>query len=196
MTEYRTERVSPQNENAVIEMLSAFGWVLTSAQEIYNESTDIDGADVKVYGSFMKGFTGNDAKINFNQRKTVTNYIVLKFERDTEMPNYLQLSELNNEFEDKLNIPEPQKPVKRTAVTVIGTVLILISIIMAIVNGTEALLWEILVCVMFPAVTIPITAAGWLKYKRNVTHYDAVLYRINEIYDEAQKLLEDNQKEA
>ncbi len=194
MTEYRTERVDPQMESDVIEILGTFGWVLVSSQEIYNESSEIVGVDVKVYddsflGGFMQGFTGSDGKINVRQRKNITNYVVLKFERDTEMPNYAELSALNDEFENKLTVAEPKKPVKRTAATVIGTLLIVISIIMALVEGTSALLWEILVCVIFPLIMVPITAVGWVKYKRNLAYYNDVRYRLNEIYSEAQTLI-------
>lgn len=193
MIEYRTERVDPQSESDVTEILGTFGWELVSSQEIYNESTEIVGVDVKVYddgliGSFMQGFTGRDGKIDVRQRKNVTNYVILKFERDTEMPNYDKLSALNSEFESKLSVAEPKKPVKRTAITVIGTLLIIISVIMALVEGTSALIWEILVCVIFPAIMIPITAVGWVKYKRNLSYYNCVLDRLSEIYSEAQNL--------
>ena len=195
MIEYRTERVEPQNESTVIEILQTFGWILTSSQEIYNESTEVVGVDVKVYddglvGSFMQGWTGSNGKVNVRQRKNVTNYVVLKFERDTEMPNYYELSELNSEFDSKLNVVEPKKPMKRTVITAVGTLIIIISIIMALIQGTSALLWEILVCVIFPIVMIPITVLGWVKYKRNLAYYNSVLYRINEIYSEAQSLIQ------
>ena len=194
MIEYRTERVDPQNESTVIDILQTFGWVLASSQEIYNESTEVVGVDVKVYGDdffggFMQGWTGSDGKVNVRQRKNITNYVVLKFERDTDMPNYSELSELNSEFDSKLNVVEPKKPIKRTVITAVGTIIILISIIMALIQGTSALLWEILVCVIFPIVMIPITALGWVKYKRNSEYYNSVLYRLNEIYSEAQSLV-------
>lgn len=101
----------------------------------------------------------------------------------------MELSELNSEFESKLNVTEPKKPVKCTAITVIGTLLIIISIIMALIEGASALLWEILVCVIFPVIMVPITVLGWLRYKKNLEYYNSVIYRLNEIYSEAQSLI-------
>ena len=77
MIEYRTERVNPQAEDSVTEILGAFGWVPVSSQEVYNESTSLDGIEVKAYGSFMQGWTGKDGEINIKQRKNITNYTVI-----------------------------------------------------------------------------------------------------------------------
>lgn len=193
MIEYRTERIFPQYQDSVTELLGVFGWSIVSSQEIYNESTDIVGVDVKIYGDgfiggFMQGFTGSSGTVNVRQRKNISNYVVLNFARDTDMPNYARLRELNAEFESIMNAEEPKKPVKRTAVTVVGTLIIAVSIIMALINGTSALLWEIIVCVLFPLITVPLTAVGWVKYKRRMRDYNYILSRMDEIYNEAQLL--------
>lgn len=195
MIEYRTERVAPQNEDNIIEILGAFGWQPVSSQEVYNESTEIAGVDVTTYGDgfvggFMKGFTGKDGTINIRQRKNITNYVTLRFARDTNMPNYSELKELNEEFESKLSVDEPKKPVKRTAVTVIGMAIILISVIMALVESNSAEIWEIIICVLFPLITIPLTVISWVKYKKNKNYYYYIQDRLNTIYNQALLLLE------
>ena len=195
MIEYRTERLDPQSEDNVTNILGTFGWTPVSSQEVYNESTEVVGVDVKTYGdglvgSFMQGFTGKDGSINVRQRTNVTNYVVVKYARDTDMPNYERLSQLNAEFESKLSVDEPRKPIKRTALTVIGILIIVISIVLAIVQHNSAEIWEICVCVIFPIVTIPITVLGWRSYKRKLENYNLVQNRLNEIYEEALSLAE------
>ena len=190
MIEYRTERVNPQAEDSVTEILGAFGWVPVSSQEVYNESTSLDGIEVKAYGSFMQGWTGKDGEINIKQRKNITNYTVIKFGRDTQMPNYQRISELNEEFERKMSVKVPKKPAKRTAITAIGIFIILVSIILAVVESNSAEIWEICVCVIFPLVMVPITVFGWIKYKSNMKSYYFIQQQLNEIYDEAVALLE------
>lgn len=144
---------------------------------------------VKSYGSFMQGFTGKDGRIDIKQRKNVTNYVVVKYGRDTEMPNYERIRELNEDFENKLNISEPKKPTKRTAITVIGVLIILVSIILALVESNSAEIWEICVCVIFPLVMIPVTVSGWLSYKKKLNYYNLIQQQLNCIYEEALTLV-------
>lgn len=190
MIEYRTERVDPNNEENIVCILGKFGWVLIDSQEIYSENTEILGADVKAYGAFMSGFTGKDGTIKVRQRKTVTNYSTLRFARDTTMKNYAQLRELNAEFENKLSYDEPKKPIKRTAVLIIGAVLLVISIILAIIENNSAELWEIIVSVVFMAVMIPLTIVSWVKYKKNISNYNCIQLRLYDILEEAEELMQ------
>ena len=190
MIEYRTERLNPQAEDSVTNILGAFGWTPVSSQEVYNESTELTGIEVKSYGSFMQGFTGKDGRIDIKQRKNVTNYVVVKYGRDTEMPNYERIRELNEDFENKLNVSAPKKPTTRTAVTVIGILIILISVILAIVEGNSAEIWEICVCVIFPVIFFPITILGWLSYKKKLSYYNFIQQQLSAIYEEALALAE------
>ena len=194
MIERRTERVSPDQQDAVIDILSSFGWVLVDSQEVYNESTEVVGVDTKLYGDdfiggFMKGFTGNDGSVNVRTQTKVTNYVTLQFARDTDMPNYTKLKQLNDEFESKMNYPEPLKPVRLTAIGVIAVALILISIILAIVNGTQAQAWEIAVCIIVPVVFIPAIIVVWKRYKKKIQIFETVISLLHEIIDQAQSLL-------
>lgn len=189
MIEYRTERLAPQEEDGVTGILGAFGWTPISSQEVYNENIEVVGVEVKSYGSFMQGFTGKDGRIDIKQRKNVTNYVVVKYGRDTEMPNYERIRELNEDFENKLNVSEPKMPTKRTAITVIGVLIILVSIILALVESNSAEIWEICVCVIFPLVMIPVTVSGWLSYKKKLNYYNLIQQQLNCIYEEALTLV-------
>lgn len=194
MIEYRTERVAPGNENNVCDILSSFGWQLIDSQEIYHENTEISGVEVKMYGDgliggFMKGFSGKDGEINVRQRKNVTNYVTLRFARDTAMPTYDRLNSLNAEFEQKLRIDEPKKPLKRTIILAVGFLVLLVSVILALVEGNSAELWEIIAIAVFSAVMIPLTVTGWIKYKRDMPQYRQIQYRLSQILEEAEYLL-------
>ena len=147
MIENRTERVTPEQEEDVISALANFGWQLADAQEIYSESTDIKGVSVKFYddgliGGVMQGLTGNDGKIDVNTVKTVTNYVTLHFIRDTSMKYYQTLKEQEEIWAAAVFQEEPKKPVKRTAVCAVGFAIFLISVILALINGTQAEIWE------------------------------------------------------
>lgn len=195
MIEYRTEHVPPEACDDVIDILTTFGWVVQSSEEIYNEHNEIIGADIKVYGdgivdSFMKGWTGKDGSINVRQRKVVTNYVSLVFARDTEMPNYSELKSMNAEFESIMNTPEPKKPVKRTAVTAIGAVLIILSVIFVLLDPeNHAELWEIIFSAAFFIIMVPVTIFAWTSYKKKIVYYKDVCGRLQYLYSAAQDLL-------
>ena len=76
------------------------------------------------------------------------------------------LKELESEFYVCTSVAEPNKPNLITAIAAIGTALIIISIIMAIANGTAAEGWEIAVCIAFPVVFIPLAIFGRMNYKK------------------------------
>ena len=75
MKEYKTMRISPDEEVSVIETLAVFGWKLEDSKEIYNESSEIVGVNVdtkvKTYGDgiiggFMAGWNGDEGKVERN----------------------------------------------------------------------------------------------------------------------------------
>lgn len=194
LIEYRTERVDPNNESSVVNILGNFGWQLVDSQEIYNEHTEVTGVDATVYGngivgSFMRGYTGKDGTVNVRQRTTVTNYVVLRFARDTEMENYGRLAELGNEFESKLGISEPKKPIARTAILSIGVFILIVSIILAIIQKTAVEFYDIIIIAVFAVIMIPLTVLGWVKYKKRIADYNLVQQRLLAILEEADELL-------
>ena len=120
MYEYKSERVAPAQQNNLVNTYAAFGWELMSAQETYHENTEITGAHAKArtYGAFMQGFTGDDGKVTttIDTAKTVTNYVTLQFRRDTAIPNYAKLVELEHKAPDLFPTrpTKPHKPIART----------------------------------------------------------------------------------
>ncbi len=172
MTEYKTERVDPAYEDSTLRINAAFGWQLIESQEVYNESTKVTGANVKSYGAFMQGFTGKDGKVDVKTHTDVTNYIAMRFGRDTLMPDYDEITALEKRFYEYTAVSEPKKPTKRTVIAAIGTIIIVISVILAIINGTAAEPWEIGVCVAFPLIFIPYTILGWTGYRRKLNRYN------------------------
>ncbi len=189
MIEYKTERVDPAREDYVIKRNSTFGWSLVNAQEIYNESTELAGINVKEYGAFMQGYTGQPGKIDVKTVKKVTNYTTMRFARDTQMPGYEKLKQLEASYETYSNVRMPNKPIKRTVITIIGILIIFISIILAIADGTQAEVWEILVCVIFPIVFIPLTIVGWVKYRKRVAGYEEMCGLADKTWNEAYKIV-------
>lgn len=120
MYEYKSERVAPAQQNNLVNTYAAFGWELMSAQETYHENTEITGvhAKARTYGAFMQGFTGDDGKVTttIDTAKTVTNYVTLQFRRDTAIPNYAKLVELEHKAPDLFPTrpAKPRKPIART----------------------------------------------------------------------------------
>ena len=66
----------------------------------------------------MQGFTGDDGKVTttIDTAKTVTNYVTLQFRRDTAIPNYAKLVELEHKAPDLFPTrpAKPHKPIART----------------------------------------------------------------------------------
>lgn len=194
MIEYRTERVAPEYEQSVVNILGNFGWQLIDSQEIYNERTEVTGVDATVYGdsfagAFMRGWTGSDGKINVRQRTTVTNYVALRFGRDTQMENYSRLAELGNEFESKMSVAEPKKPKVRTGILCAGVIILIISVILAVIDGTSPEFYDFVIIAVFAAVMIPLTVLGWIRYKKKIADYNLVQQRLLAILEEADGLL-------
>ena len=155
-----------------------FGWKLEDSREVYNESQEIIGVDEKVtsYGSFMRGFTGNDGKVETQVRtKTnVTHYITLRFSRETSIKDYDRLVAMENEF---FNPKEPvyialkqlvknKPPILFTVIAVIALIVVGISLIQ-IIAGVEPELWEIVVCAAVAVIAIVGTVVSWVLYKKN-----------------------------
>lgn len=198
MIEHKTERVDPRLSDDVIETYENFGWTLCSSDEIYNESTEIVGVDINTYGDglvggFMKGFTGHDGTINVRQRKNVTNYVVLKFERDTETPCYGQLSNLEKEYYTYAQLAvKPEKPTKRTVASVVAWAIIIISFIkLCFEPDNSPELWELIVSAAVFLFTVPLVAVSWVRYKKKKADYEHYVYNSVESYNQAKLLSAD-----
>lgn len=195
MIEYKTERVSPWNEQSTINTMYIFGWDLYNKQEVYSESTRTVGATVHardsgegLIGGFIEGYKyGNstaDAHVEVQTAKDVTNYVALTFYRYTEIPNHQELVSLENEYRKRIDAWElPQKPIKR--------LLILLAValvaVLALVSGVSIEKEDIIVLLFF-VFMIPYTVFGWISYFRKKKDYEWTDRRLNWIIGQARRL--------
>ncbi len=214
MKEYKTINVKPEEEEAAIRYHETFGWKLEETREVYNESQEIVGVNEKVtlygdgiVGSFMRGFTGNDGKVEtqVQTRTNVTHFLSMRFSRETGMKNYQRLSELQEEFDctDYLNYQRvPRKPIALTVIASIALAIVLISL-MQLFFGEKAAVWEIVVCVIVPIAAVLTLVLSWVLYKKKIKRVVAVNTEISQrneeirahidsIIEEAQALVEDS----
>lgn len=192
MIEYSSHRVDPANENSFLEIMTNFGWTLVDSNEVYNESTQISEINVKSYdnylfGAFMKGFTGKDGKVEVKTQTNVTNYIVLRFSRDTDMPNYSQLKSNETKFYNYINTPEPKKPIVRTIISFVAILILILSIIGTINEPIEPMDIVIIVLIVLGAPSLLIFSWKWYSNKKK--YYEDCISKATEIYSESEKLL-------
>lgn len=101
MIETSSKKVAPENEENVISLMSNFGWILKSSQEINTTDSHLENRNGDIYNVTTK-----------------ENYVKLVFTRDTNIPNYSRLKELETKFYNMLNM-EPDAPQFRTGLFVI-----------------------------------------------------------------------------
>lgn len=105
MIESKSLTVPPSLENSTIDLWQNFGWELKSTQEIFNRNT-VDLGD--------------------STETTTTNYIKLAFQRDTSIPNYARIKELEAEYHAILD-SEPSdlsKAFEIKTILIIGVILL------------------------------------------------------------------------
>lgn len=134
MKEYKTLQVDPNEETDTLRLMESFGWRLEETREIYNESEEIVGVSetskATSYNAFMRGFTGNDGKVQsevqVHTQKNITHFLKMRFSRDTDMQNYERLTQLQKQYEEYLGTeftPEPLLPFKKKSNSRIGCLL-------------------------------------------------------------------------
>jgi hypothetical protein len=210
MKEYKTLQVSPEKEGETITECSTFGWQLEDTREVYNETQEILGVDEKVtaYGSFMRGFTGNDGKVEsrVRTRTNITHYLSMRFSRDTSMKRYSRLVQLENEFYNPPAEPEYlplkelkllrqpvhlKKPIGGTVMNVIVLIAAIVAVAYLLINeSTRTVGWAIAVDVIALVVaaiwTITI-ACSWKRYVRIHPNEDTINAEIEKENEAAAK---------
>ena len=87
--------------------MNAFGWDLITAQEIYEQSSEIISATTQTDGRmYADGDFSSEAQTNFVTRKNGTHFIALRFSRDMRMPNYAKVKSLENEYHENMGAME------------------------------------------------------------------------------------------
>ena len=92
MIETISKKVAPENENKLITVMSNFGWSFKSSQEINSAESHLEGIGDTVYSV-----------------TTRENYVKLVFQRDTTMPNYARIKELETKYTN-IVASEPNAP--------------------------------------------------------------------------------------
>ncbi|MBQ3490540.1 MAG: hypothetical protein IJA86_08115 [Clostridia bacterium] len=92
MIETISKKVTPTDENTVIDIMSNFGWTLKSSQEINTAESHLEGRGDSVYSV-----------------TTRENYVKLVFQRDTGMKNYSKIKELETKYTNLVD-SEPLPP--------------------------------------------------------------------------------------
>lgn len=102
--EVKTYDVAPHEEQTLLNIMYAFGWTLKSNQRIFNRTSRPTSAFT--YGDFTY----------INSETETNEFSTLTFERDTNIPHYREISELEAEFWDlaphmtsKRPLPPPPK---------------------------------------------------------------------------------------
>ena len=85
--EVKNLNVDSDEEDAVIERYTSFGWTLKSCQRVYNKNSHLES-----YGAG-----------NMVVTETV-DYTKLIFERDTSMPHYAKLVSVENEYDEQADL--------------------------------------------------------------------------------------------
>ncbi|MDE5729258.1 MAG: hypothetical protein K2I20_03685 [Clostridia bacterium] len=146
--EYKTLKLSPYVVNNEIPLQEVFGWKVEQTQEVYSESQEIVGlTSTSVNSGYSEyGYEGNrntgSSRTNYGiqTRTNVTNYISIRFSRETNMPHYEKLKQLeidydtiDSEYKSRKykDFETLQKPI---GLTVFFVFLIIVSVIVAILS--------------------------------------------------------------
>ncbi len=121
MIESTSAKVHPNEEIDMIRTYEQFGWVLKSNQEIRSENSHIENSGGSLYSVTEK-----------------THYINLMFQRDTSIPNYKQLTELEEKYWSIIN----SEPYVETYGIIWG-ILTIIGIIFYVLPGAAIIAFRV-----------------------------------------------------
>lgn len=93
MIESKSLTVTPSSENSTIDLWQNFGWTLKSSQEVNSKESHLEERGGDLYSI-----------------TTSQNYVKLTFQRDTSIPNYVRLKELETKYHALLD-SEPTEPI-------------------------------------------------------------------------------------
>ena len=171
MKEYTTLKISPAEYNAVTKTMSSFGWAVRSANETYSEQTNV--SDVNYYTGIITTST------------TVTNFVSVFFERDTEMEHYSELRELEKQYIDCMSRTSyPVKPKKFTVTAIIATIALSIF---SLLISTMARELSFVPYVILP-VGVALIILKWVLYHTNKKRYLEACSKANSIETKARAI--------
>lgn len=199
MIEYRTDRVSPTKEENMMTLRTAFGWHFINASEIYNQSQRITGISARIYGSgegiigsFIDGLHtgGPDIEATVHGTTDMTNYVTLYFARDTSMPGYAQIKQLESHcFSCLTRIRAPKKPKLFASLLAAYILLMIAAAIGVFSSGDRPETIDLLLIIPFL-----IFFLGYLiqrsVYRKSVRYDDLLLDEIQECISQAREITE------
>jgi len=153
--------VHPDNDVAAINFFQNFGWELFSTQEVKNTST------------YLKDSVWTD---NIKQVTETEHYVKLTFQRDSGMPNYSKLVQLENEY-NAVRVPVP--PNKPNLLIFLGIPLVLSAIFTALTGEVIGTILGLIA-----------VAGGVFLFVKQRQAYNVKLAE----YGEADRLEEENKK--
>ncbi len=130
MIESQSLTVSPSEEQNAIETFQNFGWTLKSTQEVHSKDTHLE-----------RGGWNYDQLYSVTE---TTNYVKLMFQRDTQIPNYNEIAELENEYWSIMT-SEPNKP----GGTMFWVILSIIGLIFYIIPGAIVIAIRVMILVNY-----------------------------------------------
>lgn len=184
MEVYRILRVESVVKDEIVNVLELFGWKYRLAtEETWNFGASVAKTDD-------------------------CSYVSLLFVRDTEMKNYERLSQLEAEYRSGVTLKEyakkTRKPILFSVLSAFFLELAIIAVY-SLTTGVVPTVWEILFCVLIPAVFVPLLVFFWVRYikkrkkeiayNKEVSEYnnacsEAWEKRAQEIFDECSLLKE------
>lgn len=191
--EYCTQRVSPEYEQDLIQLMHSFGWQYVSSQEFYHESEEIVDVQAHSYGGFMQGWTGNDGRLDVKTQKNITHFVSVRFQRDPQMPQYETLKKLQEEFESKMNENPPKKPIVPYVITGCSALLCIGGIGATVQNKSY-----IFFLIGFAAFTIIMAIFSVIKrkkYLQELAKYQHMIEERQKIYEKAKKITDEIDKQ-
>lgn len=172
MEEIKKIRVSPQSENRTVELWQTFGWKLMSSQEINNTDSHLERKFDGIYNVTTK-----------------ENYINLLFKRDTDMPNYKELVELERAYASLEDVELPDPPVSMVKVVLVAIVEFVSLLICGINNGWYWILIGVALAAAIFLIGSKISKSGRAKFEAAEAESRKVNQQRKEIKEKARSLL-------
>ena len=118
MIESKSLTVSPSLENSTIDLWQNFGWTLKSSQEVNSKESHLEERGGDLYSV-----------------TTSQNYVKLTFQRDTSIPNYARIKELEAKYAEILNSEPTELPAIFSLKThlIIGGILCLFYVVPGVI---------------------------------------------------------------
>lgn len=167
--ESKSIKVHPALEQKMIDSYEAFGWSLSSSQEIHSQTSHSDEDAVFVY-----------------HYTTTTNYVKLVFTREREFQNRAEITALEEEYWECFNTYMSAPGVFPGKIFwIIAGVLCVPAVIMVAVEGTDAIGAAIPALI---AGIAPILLRHFCYYRPKADTAAKCLLRCTEIEEETEKL--------